>query len=186
MAGYFPHAQLGSSTLLLVPNHPQAMAFAHMAFSCFFALALAGDHERCSSSDDVRIVCCVIVQSRVSTIDRCMLFELRISISTDFYVRCENRQAQQNSTQALEWAQRNGLAHCSVNLEIFGLAYHHINLEIWTSGFIRWEINDMWISATQYIQFSSQSEVCLIQLKLKDKHAAHYVEQIGSGSSGEV
>ena len=74
MAGYFPHAQLGSSTLLLVPNHPQAMAFAHMAFSCFFALALAGDHERCSSSDDVRIVCCIMLRnfSEKSEQDRSM------------------------------------------------------------------------------------------------------------------
>ena len=115
-----------------------------------------------------------------------MLFELRISIRTDFYVRYGNRQAQQNSTQTLEWAQRNGLAYCSGNLEIFGLAYYRINLEIWTSGFIQREIKDVWISATQYIKSTSQSEVCLIQLKLKDKHAASYVEQIGSGSSGEV
>ena len=63
---------------LRADNHPQAMAFAHMAFSCFIAIALAGDHERCSSSDDVRIVCCVIFQSRVSKIDRCMLFKLNI------------------------------------------------------------------------------------------------------------
>ena len=42
--------------LVRAGDHTHTMTFARMAFSCFFSLALARDNERCSSSDDVRIV----------------------------------------------------------------------------------------------------------------------------------